>query len=146
MLTSVVLAAVSIRPSFYGRTFHSAVDASGAALVDWRTLEQLSRPVRLPSAVRLAGYMLPFDERPDREGRVSRFLLVPDAGNWLHPPHLDAGSVVIVRMDRGAKTPLLDRRPVWVTGDIAPSLIRTAWLEGAYQLTASAVCEWREEQ
>lgn len=80
--------------------------------------------------------MEPFDSGADR---VSRFLLVPDPGNWLHPPHLDRDMVVMVQMSAGQTAALYDRRPVWVRGRISLSPLRTDSIDALFRLNASAV-------
>jgi hypothetical protein len=115
---SVVLITVSTRPSMLYRTF-SQVANDAAMPVDWSSLERLGenemfangRQELLHAPVRVPGYMLPFDERPDEHGDLSQFLLVPDPGNWLHPPHLDPGEVVVVNMERGKKLPSMIEKP-----------------------------------
>ncbi len=50
---------------------------------------------------------------------VTRFLLVPDPGNWLNPPHMYAGEVIDVRLKDGASTPLRERMAVTVCGRLS---------------------------
>lgn len=142
----VLLGVVSTRPSFSTQAFNRDPAAGDAVPLDWPTLERLSAgpedaipEALLRSPLRLPGYMLSFEERPDARGEVSRFLLVPDPGSWIHPPHLDAGEVVIVNMEKGAKARLVQRQAVWVKGTLAPSLTRQGTIEAAFQITASDV-------
>jgi hypothetical protein len=145
-LVIVLLGVVSTRPSFSTQAFTRNPAAGGAVPVDWPTLERLSAgpeeaipETLLRSPLRVPGYMLSFEERPDARGEVSRFLLVPDPGSWIHPPHLDAGEVVIVNMEKGTTARLVERQAVWVKGTLAPSLTRQGQIEAAFQITASDV-------
>ena len=93
------------------------------------------------SRVRVPGYMITFEEIPDKNSEVTQFLLVPDPGNWLHPPHLDPGDVVFVRLEGGSKTRFLERRPAWAIGKLSLSPFRRGAIEAAYTMWASDVQE-----
>jgi len=145
-LSIVLLGALSTRPSFTTQAARPNSVPADALPLDWPTLEHLSAGPEeaipgalLRSPLRLPGYMLPFEERPDARGEVGRFLLVPDPGSWIHPPHLDVGEVVVVNMQTGTRVRLVERRAVWVKGTLAPSLMRHGEIEAAFQITASAV-------
>ena len=90
--------------------------------------------------------MLSYRQPPDREGKVSQFLLVPDPGTWIHPSHLEPGEVVLVRTLSGARVPLMDRKPVWVEGQLAASTVTRDNLEGALELTAQSVSEFAQRK
>ena len=142
---SVVLIAVSTRPSMlYQRFSH----ATGAPMpVDWSCLEGLGEDEHfanehhemLHASVRVPGYMLPLDENPDEHGALSRFLLVPDPGNWLHPPHLDPGEVVVVNMEGRGKTRFYEGKAVWVAGRLAREPLKTRRFLATLQMTATSV-------
>lgn len=146
-VSSVLLVSVSTRPDFEDRIF-SSDECCGAPLVNWSTLTKLDNPraplVQFPaellvSTICVPGYMLQYAQQPDEHGNVTEFLLVPDPGNWLHPPHLAAGEVVLVRTEPGKPALLLPRQAVWVRGRMAASLIRNQTLESAYQMRAFSV-------
>jgi hypothetical protein len=152
-LGTIILVLFSSRPTLSDRTFSSFGDREGVNVVDWPKLYRLSQSSPEPdwlsldfarSAVRVPGYMLPFQQSPDHEGKVGEFLLVPDPGNWLHPPHLDPGEVVFVRMSGGLRTPLLNREPVWVEGRLSPHFVNKGSLERAFELIASSVWEIKD--
>jgi hypothetical protein len=144
---SVVLITVSTRPSMSYRTFSQATTNGAATPVDWSSLERLSESEAfanvhqemLHAPVRVPGYMLPSDEKTDEHGALSRFLLVPDPGNWLHPPHFDPGEVVVVNMEGGGKTPFYDRKAVWVLGRLEREPLKTRRLQATLQMTATSV-------
>ena len=54
-----------------------------------------------------------------RNGTVGRFLLVPDPGSWLHPPHLHSGEVIDIRLEGGNSVPLLEGKVVIVCGTMS---------------------------
>jgi hypothetical protein len=150
MVAAAALIVVSMRPDLGNtRFFHTAVETE-ALTMDWPTLYRLNekdptveyiRALLPTSQVRMPGYMIPFEEIPDKNSEVTQFLLVPDPGNWLHPPHLDPGDVVFVRLEGGARARLLARRAVWVTGKLSLSPIKRAELGAAYPMWASGVQE-----
>jgi hypothetical protein len=154
-VSSVLLVSVSARPSFEDRVFSPNECHGDAALVNWRTLLELDNPhaslVQFPAellapTICVAGYMLQFALPPVRQGNVTEFLLVPDPGNWLHPPHLEAGEVILVRTEQAQRTPLLQRQAVWVRGRMIPSLFRSQSLESAYQMTAFSVESMKDKR
>lgn len=64
--------------------------------------------------VRMLGYMMD-GYRPSRDGeRVEMFILLPEAGQFLHPAHRIPDQMVEVRLLRA--TPFTYRRLVWVSG------------------------------
>ena len=149
-MTTIALVATSTQPSFGNRSFPQTTNQGNILVLDWPKLYTLAKyslgvnpELRALSgaSVRVPGYMLAFVEKPDRDGKVNEFLLVPDVGNWLHPPHLDPGEVVLVRTHSGANARLLDRRAIWVEGKLSPSPVNRGSVEGAFELTAQSVWE-----
>jgi len=96
-----------------------------AQFVDWRTLDDLAdrrddpqaaRPDLFGRKIQVLGYMLPFPfpDLANRNTTVGRFLLVPDPGNWLHPPHFHPGEVIDVRLNGGMTVSLIEGRVVTI--------------------------------
>jgi hypothetical protein len=148
MMAAATLIVVSMRPDLGSRRFfHADVDTE-AMTIDWPTLYRLNekdptvdyiRALLPTTTVRIPGYMVAFEETPDKNREVSQFLLIPDPGNWLHPPHFDSGDVIFVHLMGGARTRLLPRRAVWVTGRLSLSPTKQGEIEAAYQMWASGV-------
>jgi len=118
----VLLAVLSSRPDLYAAKPKPV--RPGIAVVDWKTLDSLLSGPASPAAgrpdwfgpeVEIAGYMIPA-ESPQGKGNVAHFLLVPDPGDWLNPPHMHPGEVIDVRMRDGCTTQLLERTAVTVIG------------------------------
>jgi hypothetical protein len=153
MVAAATLIVVSMRPDLGNtRFFHTAVETEPMT-IDWPTLYRLNEKdptveyirALLPAAtVRIPGYMIAFEEIPDKNSEVTQFLLVPDPGNWLHPPHLDPGDVIFVRLKGGAKARLLARKAVWVRGTLSLSPVKRGEIEAAYPMWASDVQELRD--
>jgi hypothetical protein len=150
---AAALIVVSMRPDLGNTRFLHTANETAAMTIDWPTLYRLNekdptveyiRALFPTSSVRIPGYMIAFGDIPDKNGEVSQFLLVPDPGNWLHPPHLDPGDVVLVRLEGGAKTRFLARRPVWAIGKLSLSPVKRGTLEAAYPMWASAVQEFAD--
>jgi hypothetical protein len=141
---SVAAIAISTRPSFEDRLFPVSAER-GIHVLDWPTLRTIreSRPFEPPlGLVRVAGYMV--STKPlDREGKVATFLLVPDPGNWLHPPHLHPDDVLDIHMQGSKVTRLLTRRAVWVEGCLSPNVPGN---DQSLAITAMSVSPLQEEQ
>jgi hypothetical protein len=150
VLGTIALVIVSSRPSLAMRTFPRSCPGANAIAVDWPTLDHLTQ--RGTTAAReifisdvcLPGYMIQSDDPMDRTRSLREFLLVPNPGNWLHPPHLDDGDVVVVKMRGGLRTPLLARRAVWAQGKLSLAPVKTDRVEARFQLDASSVRELKD--
>jgi hypothetical protein len=150
LVAAAILIGVSTRPDLAYRKFSQTGNQTDGITLDWPTLYGLKenhaavehlRAALPTSKVRVPGYMIAFEQVPDKNSEVTQFLLVPDPGNWLHPPHLDPGDVVFVRLEGGTKARFLDRRPVWAIGKLSLSPVRRGAVEAAYPMWASDVQE-----
>jgi hypothetical protein len=125
VLLPILLAVLSSRPDLYAIKPNPV--RPGIAVVDWQSLGAVvSGPVS-PAAVRpewfgpevqIAGYMIPAGPAKAHQ-MVTRFLLVPDPGDWLNPPHIHAGEVIDVRLRDGETTRLAERTAVTVCGRLS---------------------------
>jgi hypothetical protein len=125
VLAPVVLAILSSRPDLWA--VRPKAVRPGIEVVDWQSLSSLlsgsanpaaARPGWFGPEVQIAGYMLPADPG-NAQRKVAHFLLVPDPGDWLDPPHLHAGEAIDVRMKDGRTTPLVERAVVTVCGRLS---------------------------
>ncbi|MDQ2946296.1 MAG: DUF3299 domain-containing protein [Acidobacteriota bacterium] len=90
--------------------------------------------------MRLPGYMISYDQLPDKEGKVARFLLVPDCGHWLHPPHrFDVSKVVVVLLREGLRTPFIERSVFVVTGRLSFERTNNDRAESGFVLQGTGV-------
>jgi hypothetical protein len=150
VVSTIVIVIVSSRPSLAMRTFPRSCPGANAIAVDWPTLDHLTKRGTTSareifiSDVCLPGYMIQSDDPMDRNRSLREFLLVPNPGNWLHPPHLDDGDVVVVKMRGGLRTPLLARRAVWAQGKLSLAPVKTDRVEARFQLDASSVRELKD--
>jgi hypothetical protein len=152
LMAAAALIVVSMRPDLGSTRFLHGTSETEAMTIDWPTLYRLNqkeptveyiRALLPTSPVRIPGYMIAFGDVPDKNGNVSQFLLVPDPGNWLHPPHLDSGDVILVHLEDGARTRLLSRSAIWVTGKLSLSAIKSGGIEAAYSMRASGIQQMR---
>ncbi len=129
----------STLPNFYYATPQTAPPP--IVPVDWRTLETIAaepggaaaaRPDLFRSVVQISGYMLVKEGSPPVNGASETFLLVPDAGNWLHPPHLDPSETIEVRLQNGPVR-FVNRAAVTVRGTLSVDP------RGAYRIQATSV-------
>jgi hypothetical protein len=90
-------------------------------LIAWHDLERRQQALKEgePSAGTPAcalGYMTEGD-RPIRDGQlVQRFVLLPDAGNAVHPAHRFGDQMIEVRLKPGDTVRFAERTLVWVWG------------------------------
>jgi hypothetical protein len=125
VLLPILLAALSSRPDLYAAKPKPV--RPGIAVVDWQSLGSLlsgavspavARPDWFGPEVEIAGYMIPAASS-EGQRKVSRFLLVPDPGDWLNPPHLHAGEAIDVQLKDGASTRLVERTAVTLIGRLS---------------------------
>ena len=124
VLGPVLLAMLSSRPDLYAVKPKAA--RSGVEVLDWQSLGSLLSGAVNPAAahpgwfgpqVQIAGYMIPVG--PAKAQKVAHFLLVPDPGDWLNPPHLHAGEAIDVRLKDGETTRLVERIAITVCGRLS---------------------------
>lgn len=142
----VVLATTAIVYSTLPDLYYVVPSAEdGARPLSWRTLEEMeSRSDLFRTEVEMVGYMFSIDPARGQRTAVQRFLLVPEAGNWLSAPHYHPDEVVDVRLKSGNTVPVINRKPVLVRGMLS---IESADLKVArvvYHLTASDVRAYRQ--
>jgi hypothetical protein len=125
VLLPILLAVLSSRPDLYA--VKPKPVRPGIVVVDWQTLGRLLSGPTTPAAARpdwfgpeveIAGYMIPLAPSQGQQ-RVAHFLLVPDPGDWLNPPHMHAGEVIEVRLRDGQATRLVERTAVTVCGRLS---------------------------
>jgi hypothetical protein len=110
-------------------------DETGAVPLGWPELEsqrQVSRQL-----VRMLGYMMD-GYQPAREGtRVEMFILLPEAGQFLHPAHRIPNQMVEVR----PRQPVVFRYRdlVWASGILSPIVGLSRDQKAAYTMTAAEV-------
>jgi hypothetical protein len=125
VLLPILLAVLSSRPDLYA--VKPKPVRPGIVVVDWKSLGDLlsgtvnpaaARPEWFGPEVEIAGYMIPDAPSQPRQ-KVTRFLLVPDAGDWLNPPHMHAGEAIDVRLKDGQAMRLVERTAVNVRGRLS---------------------------
>jgi hypothetical protein len=97
--------------------------AANDPVLEWATLRRdHSRAMAADSQafsgarIRALGYMTDGD-RPIATGdRVTDFVLLPDAGNFLHPAHRLGDQMIAVHLRDGDWIPFSPNRLVWVSG------------------------------
>jgi hypothetical protein len=141
----------SSRTDLFFAKFPAVAQDGATGIVDWRTLSELAEGIessrsltltpRFDSVVQAPGYMLPFDQ--ERYGdQVGSFLLVPDPGTWMHPPHLEGGEVIVVQMETGKSVRLLEKQAVWVRGKMSIAPLKTNRLDAVFRMNAVATWEF----
>src|ERR1019366_10386381 len=120
MILALILVAADMRIDLSDLKPVQATAHLVPATIGWEDLETDSgRPVsmdqaRWQSRVRMLGYMMDGNQ-PARDGTpVDLFVLMPEAGHWLHPAHRFPSQMVEIRPMR--TLPFQYRRLVWVSG------------------------------
>jgi hypothetical protein len=121
----ILLVALSSRPDLY--SVKPKPSKPGVAALAWESLDDLlsssvnpalARPEWFGPEVQIAGYMLPASPSRARQ-KVTHFLLVPDPGDWLNPPHMHFGEAIDVLLKSGATTRLMERTAITVCGRLS---------------------------
>ena len=108
---------LSSRPDLYA--VKPKLAKLGAAVLDWRSLGSLLSAAGNPAAA-APGWFGPIPVGPaTAQQKVARFLLVPDPGDWLNPPHLHDGEAIDVRLKDGQTIQLVERTGVTVCGRLS---------------------------
>lgn len=119
----VAVIAATTRPDLSDLT--PIADPAGYSLLSWPTLLRdrahtlhAESPVYAGAAVRALGYMMDGD-RPARTNEpVSDFVLLPDAGNPLHPAHRFGDQMIAVHLNSAARVRFSAGALVWVWGTL----------------------------
>lgn len=89
--------------------------AGNSVLLNWSKLLEDGR-YRADAEIGALGYMFDGD-RPVHNGElVSEFVLLPEAGNVLHPAHRIRDQMVTVRLQDGEQIRFAQRALIWVWG------------------------------
>jgi hypothetical protein len=122
LLLTYLFIAADMRSDLSGLRLQQTTSGDGAVLVSWKDLETNDERGRqrdrdLPNGpARMLGYMMD-GYRPARDGtQIEMFMLMPEAGQLLHPAHRLPDEMVEVWLAGGQTIPYLDRQLVWVEG------------------------------
>lgn len=120
-----VLVAADMRPDLSDLKPREEQPAGTPPVIGWPHIEPL-----LYTTVRMLGYMMD-GYKPSRDGDpVEVFILLPDAGQLLHPAHRISDQMVEIRLRRAMAFQF--RRLVWASGNLSstgarPHSDRAAW-------------------
>jgi hypothetical protein len=126
VMLAYILVSADLRSDLSELKASVPIGSGGSELVGWADLEKR----RGDGQARMIGYMMDAYE-PSRDGsQVRMFILMPEAGQWLHPAHRIPREMVEIRTAR--PVPFKYRELVWVTGRLnrafgAGSGERAAW-------------------
>ena len=84
--------------------------------------------------VQVLGYMMEVDQPLPKGKRVREFVLLPDAGNLLHPAHRFGDQMIAVHLAVGNETAFNPRSLVWVKGLLRASSGDPAGAKPLYHL------------
>jgi hypothetical protein len=113
MVLAVALVAMDMRSDLSELKSTGQVDDKGAVPIGWPDLE---RGREGPRRVRMIGYMMDAYQ-PSRDGAtVDMFVLMPEAGQFLHPAHRIPNQMVEVRPSHPVVFHYRDL--VWATGPL----------------------------
>lgn len=121
-IVMVILAAKSTGPDLSDLT-PTVSQTDRYVMIGWSELERgrnalSAGGISSGAMVRILGYMMD-SGRPIRDGEpVQRFVLLPDAGNPLHPAHRFGDQMIDVRIGGGNRVSFSERSLVWVWGTL----------------------------
>ena len=109
----------------------------GYALLNWFALRQ--GRISSEASAQVLGYMVESD-RPRHTGEwVRDFVLLPDAGNLLHPAHRIPDQMIAVRLREGEQIQFSPRSLVWVWGTFRALAADPAGNQPLYHLDEARV-------
>jgi len=134
----VVVAGVPILGTIYVTASTSEPDLSDLTpisqragnylVLNWSSLLQdrahgLNTETVIPSGaeVQALGYMMKSDQSTGKDQGGQDFVLLPEAGNLLHPAHRIRDQMIAVHLDDGTRTQFAPRALVWVWGNFRAS-------------------------
>jgi len=102
--------------------------AGNFLVLNWSSLLQdqahsLNTGTVIPSGaqVQALGYMMDSDRSTSKDQWVQDFVLLPEAGNLLHPAHRIRDQMIAVHLEDGTRIQFAPRALVWVWGNFRAS-------------------------
>jgi hypothetical protein len=145
LLLAYVLVALDMRPDLSEMSVRGGVqdadrivawpDLGGS--VDWR---RSSGKAYLPDPAtrsRVLGYMMDGERSVPDKAMVSGFILMPEAGQLLHPAHLEPFHMIEVSLERPFEFQF--RKLVWVSGFLRRTKDRPQYGESAWRMRNAIV-------
>jgi hypothetical protein len=108
-----------------------------SVLLSWPALRRGQFSAAAP--VQALGYMVESDRAPHPGERVRDFVIVPEAGNLLHPAHRVPNEMIEVRLCEGEQIQFNPRSLVWVWGVFRTSPGDPAGVQPLYHLEQARV-------
>jgi hypothetical protein len=146
MLLTYLLIAADMRSDLSGLKSRPADARGGAVLVGWKDLEmsdeagRKQRTAELPGGrARMLGYMMDGYQTVQDGTAVRMFILMPEAGQLLHPAHRIPDEMVEVWLDGGRSVPYTDRKLVWVEGNLRKIRQKTTGGHACYAIGEATV-------
>jgi hypothetical protein len=145
MIPAYILVAADMRSDLSDLKPARALADKATALIGWPDLETGREQLvsveqtrrHSPWAARMLGYMMDGYE-PSRDGaQVEMFILMPEAGQFLHPAHRIPGEMVEIWLS--SPSPFQYRRMVWVSGVLARTPGRRDPDKASYVMKAASV-------
>jgi hypothetical protein len=138
-LLAVVLVSADIRSDLSELKAAELFGRQGTVLVGWGELDRYNRDGRAS----MLGYMMD-GSTPSADGApVNTFVLMPEAGQWLHPAHRIPDEMAEVRTVRPIAFKY--RQLVWVTGRLNRAINGNREESPAWSLT-EAVAEFASDR
>jgi hypothetical protein len=134
MILAVALVGMDMRADLSDLKAAKQVDDSGAVPFGW---PDLSERGEVTIRVRMIGYMMNGDPSLRDGTSVSSFVLLPEAGHFLHPAHRIPSQSVVVWTTKPVA--FRYRQLVWVSGALSRTIRRSRDDEPAYALISADV-------
>ena len=133
-LLASILVGIDIRTDLSGLRSSAPFDDKGVPLVSWPELnKQTAHPARM------IGYMMDASTPAMDGARVDVFILLPEAGQLLHPAHRNPDQMVEVRT--ASPVVFQSRQLVWVSGMLTRTIGERGSGGAAWAMTAAGISQ-----
>ena len=114
-------------------------------VLDWSALQNEAHISKAATAmpagadVQALGYMMDSDRSIAKDQWVQDFLLLPEAGNLMHPAHRIRDQMIAVHLEQGTRIQFSPRALIWVCGNLQASAGLGPRSEAVYVLQRARV-------
>jgi hypothetical protein len=135
VLGAIAIQNLTKQRDLYNLVVRPETQSRNPPIIGWSGLTEKPCDCR----VRILGYMMDM-QKPVPDGMsVADFILVPDTGTLLHPPHQIPEEMIDIHLRAGRATRFKSRQLVWAEGLLTSCYVSNRGAEPLYCLTDASV-------